>query len=259
MKDIKLAKWLVVFAVVVTLIVNMVAVLLPLNGITTSEVSDSFKVFFVPANYVFSIWSVIYIGLISFAVYQFKLKEKEYALVNNIFPWFIVASIANSAWLFTWHFGVFYLGLVLMLILLGSLLVIYMKLAKAKTKEAPKQLNYLIKLPISIYLGWISVATIANVTDILALMKWDGFGIPGATWSAFMILIAAILGILMLVKNKDYAYLAVIVWATIGIAAKFPSEGQITAAVILGCAAMVIVAVGHITKDLGLTDKKTKK
>ncbi len=259
MKNVSLSKWLVSVAVVATLIFNMLAVLLPLNGITTSEVSDKFPVYFVPANYVFAIWSVIYIGLIAFAIYQWMLKDKDYGLVLKIMPWFVLASFANSVWLLTWHYGVFYWGLVLMLVLLICLIVVYQTIVSTKEKDAPKQTSRFIKLPISIYLGWISVATIANVTDVLHLLRWDGFGMTGVTWAAFMVLIASVLGILMLVRHKDYIFMAVLVWALTGIAAKFPEESMLVSSVVFGCFAMLAVAVGFAMHDLKMLGKKQKK
>lgn len=227
----------------VTVGVNAAAVLLPLNNISTAAVSDSFNVFFVPANYVFSIWSLIYLGLIAFVVYQWTLGEFDYKIVNKILPWFIVGNLANALWLVTWHYAVFVPGLFLMLLILASLIKIVLILANPDQKALPQYFKLLVKLPFSIYLGWISVATIANATSVLDYLKFDGFGIAGQLWAGAMILIAAVLAVLAILKNKDYAYAAVIIWATTGIAMKFPAENQIVVAVVIAVIAIVVTAV----------------
>lgn len=233
----------ITIAIVTTFVVNMLAVLLPLNGIRTATVSETFNVFFVPANYVFSIWSLIYLGLMAFLAYQWMLKDKEFNVIKTMTPWVVISCVANAIWLFTWHYYAFNLGLIVMLILLISLIITYLKIQTANKENLPKRYETLIKLPFSIYLGWISVATIANFTDVLWLAKWDGFGISGAIWSAIMIIIAAILALAMIYKFKDYAYAGVIVWAIIGIAQKFPQENAIVIATLIAVFAIIIIAV----------------
>lgn len=242
------SKIFITIGVLITFAVNMLAILLPLNGISTAAVSDSFKVYFVPANYVFSIWSVIYVALIAFTVYQLVLKDKEYKVVNKLMPWILLGNAANSIWLITWHYQIFNWGLALMLLLLLSLIVVYVTIHNAKQADLPKNSGLLIKLPFSIYLGWISVATVANVTNVLWLNGWDGFGLTGPMWAAIMIIVACILAITLLLKNKDYAYAAVIIWAVIGISQKFPNENQITLAVALGVFAIVLIAIRSFLK-----------
>lgn len=242
------SKIFITIGIVLTFAVNMLAIILPLNNISTAAVSDSFKVYFVPANYVFSIWSVIYVALIAFMVYQWLLKDKEYKVVNKMMPMILLGSAANSIWLITWHYGQFYWGLLLMVLLLLSLLVIYITISTAKRSELPKKASLLIKFPFSIYLGWITVATVANVTNVLWLTGWDGFGLTGPMWSAIMIVVAGALAMLMLIRQKDFAYAAVIIWAIVGIAQKFYHENQIVLTVSLVVFAIVLTALSKLVK-----------
>jgi hypothetical protein len=242
MKYLNLKKALIILGTLLTIGINMAAILLPLNGVTTKEVSDSFEVYFVPAGYVFSIWSIIYLALIAFSYYQARLKGDEYKIVNKILPWFLLSNLANCIWLFTWHYQFFFTGLLLMLILLASLLVIYVMLIRAKASELPKRADLFLQLPFSIYLGWISVATIANVTNVLHLLDWNGWGISGQMWAALLIIVAGVLAVTMMLRHKDYAYAAVIVWAVTGIAQKFPLENEIVTAVMLSVLAIAGVA-----------------
>lgn len=250
MKSPRLARILITVSVLGSIAVNMLAVLLPLNGISTAAVSALFQVYFVPANYVFAIWGVIYLGLLAFLVYIWRIKDKEFKIILKISEWVILGSLANAVWLFTWHYQVFYPGLLLMFILLISLIAIYVILAKAKISEKQKGAFLSLQLPFSIYLGWITVATVANVTDVLSLLKWNGFGLAPQLWAAIMILVAAVLAVLMILRHKDYAYATVIVWAITGIAQKFPAETQIVVATYLGVIAIMVIAVVSAWKDM---------
>jgi hypothetical protein len=228
-----------------TVLVNMLAVLLPLNNRSTASISDSFQVYFVPAGYVFAIWGVIYVLLLGFGFYQARMKNKDYAVVRKIAPYVLLSCFNNGLWLFCWHFGSFYLSLVVMLLLFVCLLEIYLILRKTKTADQPKYFRWLIKIPFSIYIGWITVATVANATDVLSLAG-SGNGILGIApliWAALMIMVSGLLGILMLLREKDYAYAAVIIWAVVGIAVKFPSENWIVCAVTLVVLAFVVAGL----------------
>jgi len=236
MKDNLKYKWGIAAGVLITIVVNMLAVLLPLNGKSTASISDQFQVYFVPANYVFSIWSLIYLGLIGFTIYQFVLKPAEYKIVKEIAPAVILTGVFNSIWLFMWHYEYFAWTLPLMIALLVSLIFIVVKLQKVKESDKPRFFDLLIKLPFSIYIGWITVATVANATDILYLLQFNGFGMQPQLWAAIMMLIAGILGLIGIKKNGDFAYAAVIVWAVTGIGVKFSNEFIITtAAIVVAC------------------------
>jgi hypothetical protein len=210
---------LVILATVVTLAVNALANTLPINGQTTGDVSDSFQVFFVPAAYVFSIWGVIYVGLIGYTIYQARPRFRNDGLLREIAPWYLATAAANSAWIFAWHYNQFPLSMGLMLVLLVSLIVIYRRLAR----QAPASWQELwaVHIPFRIYLGWISVATIANATVVLDNAGWNGFGLSELTWGTYMVVVAGALGLLFSLLRADVAYVLVFVWALAGIAVRF--------------------------------------
>jgi hypothetical protein len=135
-----------------------------------------FPVYFVPAGYVFSIWGVIYLLLIAFVVYQALPSQRENPLLRRIGYWFALTCAANSLWIFAWHWLIFPLTLVLMLILLCALINIYL-ITRRERENISRAETWLVQLPFSIYLGWISVATIANMTDFLYDAGWNGAGI----------------------------------------------------------------------------------
>lgn len=229
-------------ALIVTLVVNYLANALPLNGQTTAQVSDKFPVYFVPAGYVFAIWGVIYLGLLAFTVYQALPSQRANHRGRAIGFLFAATCLVNVLWLFMWHYEQFAPTAVLMVALLALLITIYLHLNIGRTSVSTLD-RWLIHVPFSIYLGWITVATIANVTDVLYLTGWDGWGISGQTWAAIMLVTAAVIASTIVATRRDLAYAAVIVWAVIGIAVKQAGEPLVFITAIIAAAAVVAVAI----------------
>jgi translocator protein len=239
-------QWMNIFALVLMLIVNALANILPLNGITTREISDMFPVYFVPAPYVFSIWGVIYLALIGFAIYQVLPSQRDNRLLRRIGYWFALSCVVNSLWIFAWHWLLFPLTLVLMLLLLGVLIHIYRTAGNGR-QQVVRAEKWMVQLPFSIYLGWISVATIANVTDFLYDAGWDGAGIAPQTWAVIMLVVAAVLGLVIIARHSDIAFTAVLIWAFVGIAVKHSAVMPVAGTAL---AAAVIVVVGLVAQRL---------
>jgi len=208
-----------VLAVIATIAVNGLANALPLNGLNTGEISDRFQVFFVPAGYVFSIWGLIYLGLIAFAVFQALPAQRNNPRLRLIDIPFVLSCLANIVWLFLWHYLQFPLTLLVMLCLLGSLITIYLRLEIGRARVSPGE-RWCVHLPFSVYLGWVTVATIANATDVLDYLKWDAWGIRPELWAVIMLVAATGLTLWVSLTRGDAAFLLVIVWAFVGIAIK---------------------------------------
>lgn len=203
-----------------TLVVNTLANVLPINGIATGEVSALYPNLFVPSGYTFGIWGVIYLLLSIYVVYMlttsFRKSSGDRSFITQSAPWFILSSLANMGWILAWHHLLTGLSVILMLILLVSLLMVYLKLGIGIRKNPPA-LRYLVHMPFSVYLGWISVATIANVTAWLVSIGWSGWGISPFIWTSLMILIAGLIGILMLYRRQDLLFNLILLWAFGGI------------------------------------------
>ena len=217
------AKVVALLAYVVMVVVNSLANILPINNRATGEISDSYPNLFAPAGLTFSIWGVIYLLLAGYVVYQFtKGAGKNKALLNKINPLFIATSIANSVWIFAWHYDYIALSVLFMAILL----LLLIKIADAISKEELKKWDkLLIASPFAVYFGWITVATIANITVFLVKMEWNGFGIAEHIWTAIILLVGALIGILRMRKDKSFPYGLVLVWAYGGILLKHLSAG----------------------------------
>jgi hypothetical protein len=208
-----------VVVVIATILMNILANVLPFNGLNTGQISDRFDVYFVPAGYVFAIWGVIYIGWIAFAIYQALPSQRENPRLRRVSYWFALSCFANSIWLVFWHYLLFPLTLVAMLTLLASLIVIYLTLGIGKTPVSAGE-RWLVHLPFSLYLGWITVATIANVTDVLDDAGWTGGGIAPEIWAVILLAAACVITAVMIFTRGDVAYALVIIWAAWGIAVK---------------------------------------
>ena len=204
MKKIITNQIITILITLLTITVNGLANALPINGQATGEISDRFAIYFVPAGYVFSIWGLIYLGLIAYTIYQALPAQRENALLNKIAPAYWIGNIANTVWIFLWHYNIFPPTIIAMLTLLASLLYIYIQIMKAgKLRQCQK---WLVRLPFSLYLGWISVATIANVSQVLYYVSGMVLGISGPVWAAIMTGVATLLGLLMAWRDFDIAY-----------------------------------------------------
>jgi len=218
MKDI-LRQVTVNITVLATLVVNVLANTLPINGQNTGEISDRFRVYFVPAGYVFSIWGLIYVGLIAYAIYQTYPGRRTNPRLRSTGWWISIGGLANIAWIFLWHYNQFTMTLVAMLILLGTLIITYLNLGIGRGKVSAAE-TWMVRIPFSIYLGWITVATVANVTDVLDFIKWNRFGIAPEIWMGVVLFAVLIITVLMNFTRRDIAYTLVILWALAGISVK---------------------------------------
>lgn len=242
---------LVAVTFILMVVVNALASILPINGIDTGSVSDSYPNLFAPAGITFAIWGVIYLLLAAYTVFQLGLFKKNRsiseALMNKVGVVFSISSIANAAWIFSWHYRILALSMVLMLIILVCLAIIVSAIRKEKLSTKEKAF---VKLPFSIYFGWITVATIANLTTLLVSVGWNGFGLSQTVWAVAIIAIGAVIGMITILRNKDYAYGLVILWAYAGIVIKHVSaagfNGMYPAVPITTIAAMVLVVVAEV-------------
>ena len=232
---------------IAVVIVNFLSNTLPLNGRTAGEISDALPSYFTPTGYTFSIWGVIYLTLLGFAVYQALPAQRQRPFMTRIGWLFAASSAANIAWLFAWHYGYYALSPLIMVSLLLTLIAIYLRLRIGHPDPALSAADRLfLHLPFSLYLGWITVATIANVASVAAYLGWDGLGISGPVWSAAMMLAAVLVAGLLLYRRRNLAYAAVLVWAFLGIRAAYPTIDVIaTTALVATVLVAALALVGY--------------
>ncbi|ANE48632.1 hypothetical protein SY83_01090 [Paenibacillus swuensis] len=187
-----------------------------LFGRSTREVSDMFHVNVTPAGYAFLIWSAIYILLAGFVIVQALPSKQDNAVIRNIGPWFILSCLFNGTWIFAWHSVNMGLSTLLIVGLLLTLIVLYIKTRPAAS-DSDRVNRWLIALPFSIYMGWISVASIVNLTIFFSEAGFNGFGLSGEVWAILLFIIAALLAVFIGIRFNDPYYGLVIVWALIAI------------------------------------------
>lgn len=205
---------------IVMIAVNALANILPINNQTTGGVSDAYGNLFAPAGLTFSIWGLIYLLLLGFVVYQFLAKEKQEELIKKINVFFIISSLANTAWIFAWHYDQIIVSVLLMATILVSLIKIADLLRQEKFSTSE---GLFLSTPFSVYFGWITVASIANITVLLVSLNWNAFGIAPYIWTSAILLIGAAIGTVRGIYDQKIAYLLVLIWAYIGILIKHTS------------------------------------
>ena len=198
-------------AYLVMIAVNALANSLPLNGQTTGEISNKLEVLFTPAGYVFSIWGFIYLLLAVWVARQYLKKRRDLPINRLTGRLFFLTCILNSLWVFAWHYEYFLLSVIIMIALLLTLIIIYKNVRDSDP-------DFLDIVPFSVYLGWISVAAIANISFYLTYTGWDGWGLTDIVWTYIMLAVATTLALVFRVKNDDWVYPLVFMWAFAGIA-----------------------------------------
>ena len=207
--------------------INALANALPINGFNTGELSDFYPNLFVPAGVTFSIWGLIYLSLIAYLIYQSAvLRKPEGIFINKMGFLFFLTCVANGSWIFVWHYQMPLFALAIMLILLLLLIKISIAINIGIPQGNPTK-KWLLHVPFSMYLGWISIATIANTTAVLVDRNWDGAGISEALWAKILIVIGATLASIMLQLRKDIIYSLVVIWAFAGIIIKRTAGGEL--------------------------------
>ena len=234
-----------------TLVLNGLANALPLGGKGTGELSDLYPNLFVPAGLTFSIWALIYLLLAAFIVYQLVLALRKETgrsgFLEDIGILFFISSLANLFWIVAWHYEHVITSLLLMMLLLTALLKMYLSL-RVGLSDAEKGERYLVHLPLSVYLGWITVATIANVTAVLVNAGWGGLGFSEQIWTVLVLIVGTGITLGVVFTRKDIYYALVVVWAYAGIVIKRTGAGvePAPAVVIAAACGLGVMALASI-------------
>ncbi|NQZ76872.1 MAG: tryptophan-rich sensory protein [Ekhidna sp.] len=231
-----MSRFIPIVSLIVVLIVNFLANFLPIGGRTTGEISDAYPTLFTPAGFTFSIWGVIYFFLIMYVIYQASSKSTDPRLFARINRHFVVNCIANVLWIFAWHYELITLALVLMAVILGSLIAIYRHVKTGKIQGIKDR--FFIKTPFSLYLGWITVATLANISVEQAVIGMDNWMMTKTVWVFVELALAGAVGAVMIIRYRDPIFGGVVAWAAYGI-----TENQIDTPEVAGAAAVVLILV----------------
>ena len=234
-----------VIAALATIVVNTLAGMGLINNITTGAVSDSYPTLFTPSGITFAIWGVIYLFMVIFIVYQLKgiRKGEAPSVVNTIGGYFILSCVANIVWIFVWQYKYITWTLVPMVLLLICLIEMYTRLGIGKT-PTPRRERLAVHVFFSIYLGWITVATVANVAAYLVAIGWNSLlGLSAVTWFGLVLSVAAVVAILVIWTRKDLAYTLVIIWAFLGIIIKHLQSSVVQPVLAAFTAVMLVIVL----------------
>ena len=203
--------------------INYLANALPIGGLTTGQVSDLLDNLFTPAGFTFSIWGVIYLGLLIFLISSISISNNQKFFLNKILNLFSITCILNVSWIFAWHYKFFPISLIIMLSLLYTLILISRVIWLNYEDLKSFYFYNITSFAFNIYFGWITVATVANFTGLFVSYGWDGFGISHEVWTSLIIITATGIATFTFLKNKNVWYLLPIIWAYYGIYFKHTS------------------------------------
>lgn len=232
-------------ATIATIVVNALANALPINNQPTGDIANQFlgKNYWLPDGYVFAIWGVIYIGWIAYSIFQTLPAQRNNPRLRLIAWPYVIASAANIIWLLFFHYNQFVLSMVAMLVLLVSLIVSYLTLRR-DGEAISKGERWAVWLPFSIYLGWITVATVANASHVFVSEGWTGQPLGPLAWLIIMYVVALVLAGLMAFTRRDVAYLLVLVWSFIGIAVNYSDvTGVLISSIVAALAVLALVGL----------------
>lgn len=205
-----------IIAFCLAIAVNVMATTIPLGGQTPPEISAKYPSLFTPAGFTFSIWGLIYLGLALFVIYQSLPAQRNTAYLADISAMFKINCCANAAWLLAWHYDFLVISVLIMACILVTLIRIYRSLDKVRA-TAPRLERVLVHLPFRLYLAWISVAAIANISIVQTALGWDKLGTDAVTWTILKLALAGAIGASVLIRKSDIAFILVIAWAAFGI------------------------------------------
>lgn len=219
---------------IAVIVVNYLATSLPIGWMTTGDLSDLYPNLFTPAGLTFSIWGLIYLALAWFVIRQIVdlYRKKSVWITKKIWIWFLLSCVTNIWWIFAWHYRLVWLSVIVMLLFLIILIVISNKILIWK-KLWNRWDKLLVQIPFSLYLGWISVATIANISTFLVNISWSARWMSDIFWTTVVIIVAALLALIALYKKYNIIFAFVVIWAFIGIIIKRVSIDPVYASSII--------------------------
>ncbi|ANU11717.1 hypothetical protein A1A1_10656 [Planococcus antarcticus DSM 14505] len=232
---------LMTIAFIAVVVMNTLANTLPINGQTTGEISNRLLVLFTPAGYVFSIWSIIYLLLAVWIIAFWMRLRKGEIPSSKIALFFILSCVFNISWLLLWHYEFFAWSIVAMLGYLVALIALYLQYGNSER-------TFTERLPISVNMGWISVATIANISFVLTYYNWSGWGLSDQLWTVIMLTVATALALHIRFHHADIPFALVFIWAFIGIAVKHGTDEMLVTTASLFLSGVILTGILLIKK-----------
>lgn len=229
-------KILVIVSSLATILVNILANTMPIGGVTTGEVSALFPTAVTPAGYAFAIWTLIYAGLIGFSIFQALPAQDDNEAVRAVRIPLVLSNLANVVWIYLWHHLEIRWSLLAIAALLATLAYAYIRVDRLPARTEGEW--WLLRVPLGIYLGWVTVATVVNTAVTLVYLGWNGFGLSDPTWGMLVLAVVALLAAALSLYQSDIALSLTFIWALVGIA-----RGQADMPLVPGMALIAVVMV----------------
>ncbi|MDD3214090.1 MAG: tryptophan-rich sensory protein [Eubacteriales bacterium] len=255
----------ILIAYVAMVTVNALASILPINGVGTGEVSAKYDTLFTPAAYAFSIWGAIYLLLLVYVLFQFlprrgETTPEQQEVLEKVGAWFVISSLFNIGWIFMWHYGHLTISVGVMALLLVSLMRIGWLLRNPHCN--PKE-ELALRIPFGLYFGWITVATIANISVWLVSRHWDGFGIAPEVWTAVILLVGLLIAGITMYRIRSVAYGLAVTWAyaailyrqlsASGYTGKYPLIIWVAGASVVALIVLLVITAIHMRRAASCT------
>lgn len=226
-----------IVAFLLVIVMNVLSTALPINNQTMSVISAKYPSLFTPAGFTFSIWGVIYLAMLVFVVYQALPSQRENRAIAGISRLFQINCIANAVWIVVWHYDFLAISVVVMLVILVSLILIYKKLLGE---------SLILRLPFSLYVAWICVATIANISALQNGSGWDDIGLSAVQWTLVKLALTGAIAATVIVKLRDIGFILVVAWATYGISVMQADTPAVAGAALTLCLLALMLGVREI-------------
>lgn len=235
-------------AFILVIVFNILSNALPINGQTMPEISAKYPSLFTPAGFTFSIWGVIYLALLLFVVYQALPSQRNSEIISGISRLFQINCVANASWIVAWHYDLLNISFLIMLVLLVTLILIYRALLGAVGHASLSQ-HLLLHFPFSLYTGWVTLATIANISAVQTGNGWDNIALTAVSWTLLKLALAGTIGATMVLRYGDAVFVLVVAWAAYGISIKQSATPIVYgAATTLSLLALMLAAVEGISR-----------
>jgi tryptophan-rich sensory protein len=222
----RLRQVLVVVVTITLIVMNSLSNLRMFGAQTNGDVSNKYNTLITPAGYAFSIWGLIFLGLLGFAVYQALPSQEHNPRFRTAGPWYIINALANAAWspIFNqeWIGG----ALAVILIMFVSLFMVMESLRinprtdMAMMRPVKAAETWLARVPFSIYFGWLTVATILNITLWFRANNFDLSGVSEPVWAIGVLILGLIVGAVLYNRYRSAAFILIFTWAYAAIAVK---------------------------------------
>lgn len=235
-------------AVLFTIGINYYSQLYTIHGNRVSDMSDKYNNLFTPAGYAFAIWGIIFLALLVFSGYQIYrtiIRKRKFYFISQSGLWFALATVGTGLWVVVWLYDYTLVSVLIMLMILFSLIKIVVNTDMERWR-APAKTIVFGWWPISIFTGWIAVATIANISAYLSKIGWDGGPLSASTWAIVMIVIAALLNLILIFTRGMREFAVVGAWALFAIYVRHQNSYETIAMTALVGAVIILISVfGH--------------